>query len=135
MITILRKFVFWFLLVFVILFCFQNLEDLSTQVKFHFDLFVPGQVYETPRFPVIFLLGVFFLMGMLAAGFFGFYEKLARQLDIRRRDKRIRELEQEVAQWKALAEPPASPASPPAREGEAAAAPGAAPLLEENPTL
>lgn len=134
MFSILKKMAFWFVLVFVILFCFQNLEDLSTQVKFHFDLFVPGQVYETPRFPVIFLLGLFFLMGMVAAGFFGFYEKLARQLDIRKRDKRIRELEQEVAQLHTQLDA-ASP-KPPSAPIEGAAAPaGTLPALEESPTL
>jgi uncharacterized integral membrane protein len=134
MFAILKKFVFWFILVFVIVFCFQNMEDLSTQVKFHFDLFVPGQVYETPRFPVIFLLGLFFLMGMLAAGFFGFYEKLARQLDIRKRDRRIRELEQEVAQLRARSEA-AAPAPPSATGEKMSGQTGALPLLEENPTL
>lgn len=130
MLSFVRKFGVALLLVFVILFGFQNLTALSTLVSFKFDYYVPGWVFVTPAFPVVFLLVAAFLGGMIAAGFQGFYESLARRLDIRSRDRRIRELEKEVAELKAGAEA-AAPKSD-AAEGVGSTAPA---LLEDNPTL
>jgi len=129
-----RKFGFFVLLAAVLLFGFQNLEALSRTVRFEFSFFAPELTFVTPEFPVVFLLVAFFLLGMIAAGFQGFYEKLARSLDIRRRDRRIRDLEREVAELHTQLE--ALAPSPPAEEGERGApARPAGHLLEESPTL
>jgi hypothetical protein len=131
MLAFVRKFGFALLLVFVILFGFQNLTALSTLVRFRFDYYVPGWVFVTPEFPVVFLLVAAFLLGMIAAGFQGFYESLARRLDVRSRDRRIRDLEKEVAELHGQLEPGApKPAGAPG-----GTATSEVPLLEDNPTL
>lgn len=96
MLAFIRKILFAALLGALVVFAYQNLEALSTQVRFRFDLYVDGWQFEAPDLPVVFLLVVCFLGGMLAAGFQGVYEKFARGADIRRRDKRIRDLEKEI---------------------------------------
>lgn len=126
MFAFLRKFGFALVLVFVILFGFQNLAALSQTAKFELDFYVPGWVFVGPPLPLVFLLVAAFLLGMVAAGMKGFYESIARYVDIRSRDRRIRDLEKEVAELRAHLEP-----SQPA----AAEAGTAAPLLEDHPTL
>jgi len=58
---------------------------------------------------------VFFFLGMLAAGVHNVYERMARRIDVRKRDKRIRELEKELTELKAKVhelKPPPSPPEP-----------------------
>ncbi|MBI5014294.1 MAG: DUF1049 domain-containing protein [Deltaproteobacteria bacterium] len=131
MLSFVRKLGVALVLVFVILFGFQNLTALSTLVRFRFDYYVPGWVFVTPEFPVVFLLVAIFLLGMLVAGFQGFYESLARRLDIRKRDRRIRDLEREVAELQAQLDT----AAPKPSSASSRAATPEVPLLEENPTL
>lgn len=130
MFAFVRKFGAALLLVFLILFGFQNLAALSQTARFELNLYVPGWVFVGPPLPLVFLLVACFLLGMIAAGFQGFYEKLARYVDIRSRDRRIRALEKEVAALHAQLDA----LQPQATEG-AGAAPAAAPLLEDSPTL
>jgi hypothetical protein len=123
------------LLAFLILFGYENIEPLSQTAQFHFNFHVSDLIFETPELPLVFLLVGAFLLGMIAAGLQGLYEKMARRMDIRRRDKRIRELERELEELRA--QPPAVSGSAPALPGTstlpAATARGAP--LEENPTL
>jgi uncharacterized integral membrane protein len=157
MLAFLKKLFFALCLFVLLIFVYQNLEALGTNVPFVFDAYFQGYRYQTPPFPVWILFALFFLFGMLAAGFHGIYERLARRVEIRKRDKRIRELEKELGELRAqaaelkppvLAEEPApgepSPAEaaqptralPPGREAPSRrpAAPTPRPL-EEEPTL
>lgn len=156
MLAFLKKLFFTLCLFVLLVFVYQNLEALGTNVPFVFDAYFQGYRYQTPPFPVWILFAVFFLLGMLAAGFHGIYERLARRVEIRKRDKRIRELEKELGELRAREaelKPPAaaedlapagpSPAEPgaPVRAlppgGEAPRRPaGPSPRpLEEEPTL
>lgn len=101
MLAFVKKILFALLVLLLLVFLYQNLEPLGTTVPFVFDLLVEGFRYETPGFPVWLLFAVFFLFGMLAAGMQGIYERLARRVETRKRDKRIRELEKEVGELRA----------------------------------
>jgi hypothetical protein len=103
MLAFVKKILFALFVLVLLVFLYQNLEALGTTVPFVFDLFVSGVRYETPEFPVWLLFAVFFLFGMIAAGFHGIYERMARRVEIRRRDKRIRELEKEVGELRGRA--------------------------------
>lgn len=152
------KKLFFALCLFVLLVVvYQNLEVLGTNVPFVFDSYFQGYRYQTPPFPVWILFAVFFLFGMLAAGFHGIYERLARRVEIRKRDKRIRELEKELGELRAreaelkpptpFEEPvPGEPAPPVPAAAVRALPPGREPPsprpasptprpLEEEPTL
>ena len=153
MLAFLKKLFLALCLIVLLIFLYENLEPLATKIPFVFDLFVQGWRYETPAFPVWILFAAFFLLGMLAAGFHGLYERMARRGEIRRRDKRIRELEKELsglrAQVAELRPPPSVGDLGPEREDlPAVASFGAAEApvrerpasersrsLEEEPTL
>lgn len=131
MVAFVKRFVFFLLLALVLLFGYQNLEALSQTTKFRFDFYVGTLVLETPELPVVFLFVGFFLLGMIAAGVRGFYGRMARRMEIRRRDRRIRDLEQEVAHLRGQVTPSvAMLPGEPSRGGTTATA-----AAEENPTL
>ncbi|MDW7709120.1 MAG: LapA family protein [Deferrisomatales bacterium] len=155
MLAFVKKILFALVLAAVVIFGFQteNLEALGATMQFHFKVWDLWDIYTTPKFPVALLFIVFFLLGILTAGFHGIYERLARKVEIRARDKRIRELEKELgalrAEAAALKPPPPAdeavaqipapfPAAPqrgedaPARRPQGA--PGSRPS-EEEPTL
>ncbi|WP_025323044.1 LapA family protein [Deferrisoma camini] len=114
----------------------ENLQALGQTIRFHIKLWDLWTFYSTPPFPVALLFGVFFLLGLVVAGFHGIFERIARRAEVRKRDRRIRELEKELERLrKQLAElpPPPSEPSPPAQTGPAA--PPAAAPPEEEPTL
>lgn len=114
----------------------ENLQALGQTIQFHIKLWDLWTFYSTPPFPVALLFGVFFLLGLVVAGFHGIFERIARRAEVRKRDRRIRELEKELERLrKQLAElpPPPSEPSPPAQTGPAA--PPAAAPPEEEPTL
>ena len=96
MLSLLKKIVFAVVVLVVVMVGYENAEILSAKTHFVFDTFVDGYRWETPEFPVVLLYGVFFLLGLVAAGFQGIYERIARKTEIRRRDKRIRALEAET---------------------------------------
>jgi hypothetical protein len=131
MLAFLKRFVFFLLLALALLFGYQNLEALSSTTKFRFDFYVKGLGLETPELPVVFLFVGFFLLGMIAAGFRGFYDRMSRRMEIRRRDRRIRELEKEVADLRSQATPrEAGRSIEPSRDTTSMPA-----SVEENPTL
>ncbi len=114
----------------------ENLQALGQTIQFHIKLWDLWTFYSTPPFPVALLFGVFFLLGLVVAGFHGIFERIARRAEVRKRDRRIRELEKELERLrKQLAElpPPPPEPSPPAQTGPAA--PPAAAPPEEEPTL
>jgi hypothetical protein len=74
---------------------------LNQAVEFHIKLWHLWGIYTTPKIPVVLLFGVFFLLGMILAGFHGVYERMARRIHVRKRDKRIRELEKELGELRA----------------------------------
>jgi hypothetical protein len=96
MLALLKKIVFAVAVLLLVLLGYQNAEILSTKTRFMLDLYAEGYRWETPEFPVVLLYGVFFVLGLLAAGFHGVYERIARKTEIRRRNKRIRVLEAEA---------------------------------------
>lgn len=95
MLVFFKRLAFVVSLVLLVIFGFQNAGWLSQTSQFTLDL--RFWKYQSPDFPLFILLGVSFLLGMLAAGAHGAYEWLARRADIRRRERRIRALEEEVA--------------------------------------
>ncbi|GAB6061402.1 LapA family protein [Deferrisoma palaeochoriense] len=114
----------------------ENLQALGQTIQFHVKLWDLWHLYSTPPFPVALLFGAFFLLGLLVAGFHGIFERLARRAEVRKRDRRIRELEAEVeALKKQLAEirPPAEPPAPAAPVKESP--PAVPPPAEDEPTL
>ncbi len=128
MLAFIRKILFSVMLGALVVFAYQNLEALSTPVHFRFDLYFAGWQFAAPELPVVFLLVVCFLAGLLSAGFQAVYERFVRGADLRRRDKRIRELEKEVVALKSQV--PAAPTEAPAEavlELEAPAAQSAPP--------
>lgn len=160
MLAFFKKLLLVVLLAALVLFAYQNLEPLSRTMRFSFDLYTRGWKFDTPDLPLVFLFVVFFLFGMLAAGFHGVYERMARRAEIRRRDKHIRALEKEMGELRAqvaeLRPPPAEqppqevPGEPRARAPEKQALPepahgsgeeppspkpAAASAPEEEPTL
>ncbi len=151
MVRFLKRALLATLIVVLVLLCIQpeNLAALSETIQFHIKFWDLWQIYSTPPFPVALLFGVFFLLGLLTAGLHGIYERLARRAEIRRKNRRIRELEAEVEALKArLAElKPPEEAPPPAEAPSAGAgsqAParppekrpaGPPPPMEEEPTL
>ena len=78
------------------LFGYQNMESLSSTISFNFDLYAEGLNYQTPNFPVFFILIAFFLVGMLLTGMHGIYERIARKVELRHRERRIRALEKQL---------------------------------------
>ena len=96
MLSLLKKIVFAVVVLLLVLLGYQNAEILSSKTHFVLNLYAEGFQWETPEFPVVLLYGVFFLLGLVAAGFQGIYERIARKTEIRRRDKRIRALEAET---------------------------------------
>ena len=96
MLALLKKIVFAAVVLLLVLLGYQNAEILSNKTHFVLDLYAEGYQWETPEFPVVLLYGVFFLLGLVAAGFQGIYERIARKTEIRRREKRIRALEAET---------------------------------------
>jgi hypothetical protein len=142
MLAFIKKLLLALFLFVVLIFVYENMAALSQTVPFVFDLFVKGYRYESPALPVWILFAVFFLLGMLTAGFHGVYERVARHAEIRKRDKRIRDLGKEVAELRVqvaeLRPPPAagSATQPGTRQGEdqrETLPPPSAP--EEEPTL
>ncbi|HSH71171.1 MAG TPA: lipopolysaccharide assembly protein LapA domain-containing protein [Deferrisomatales bacterium] len=134
MLSLLKKVVFAVAVLLLVLLGYQNAEILSTKTHFVFDLYAEGYQWQTPEFPVVLLYGVFFLLGLLAAGFHGIYERIARKTEIRRRNKRIRRLEAETdtlrSQLAELRPPPA--AEPAAGELPRIEAPA---IRDDEPTL
>ncbi len=147
MVRFLKRALLATLIVVLVLLCIQpeNLAALSETIQFHIKFWDLWQIYSTPPFPVALLFGVFFLLGLLAAGLHGIYERFARRAEMRRKNRRIQELEAEVEALKArLAElGPREEAPPPAEIPPAAAGPranekrpaGPPPPVEEEPTL
>lgn len=148
MLAFVKKLLMALVLFAVVIFLYQNRAALSANVPFRFDLGMEGYRYQTPEIPVWILFAVFFLLGMVAAGFHGIYERLARRVEIRRRDKKIRGLEQELGELRARvaelrppapsedaagSEPPALPAETGRRERQDSGSPR--PPVEEEPTL
>ena len=83
-----------------------------------------GLQFQTPEIHNLLLFLVFFFLGILAAGVHNVYERIARRIDVRKRDKRIRQLEKELEELRAeLVElnPPAPPAEPIPEPGTAPA--------------
>ena len=117
----------------------ENLQALSQTIRFHVKLWDLWQLYSTPPLPVALLFGVFFLLGLLSAGVHGVYERMSRRAEIRRRDRRIRELEAEVEALRVRLAEREPPSQPPGPEAPAERAPPAkaleAPSHEEEPTL
>ncbi len=99
MVALVKKLVLVIVLCALVLFAYQNAGLLSQTLQFRLDAYAWN--WKTPEFPLVFLLVVCFLLGMLLAGFHGLYERLARRADIRKRDKRIRALEKELAELRA----------------------------------
>jgi hypothetical protein len=125
----LKKILVAVLVALAMIFCFQNLEALSQTASFTFSFYLSDLVFQTRSFPLFFLLISAFLLGMLAAGLHAFYGNVSRSLDLRRRERRIRELEKELEECRGRA-----PTTVPAAVGTAG--PTTAPVaLEENPTL
>jgi hypothetical protein len=116
MLAFVKKIVFALILAALVLFAYQNLTPLSQSIQFEINPYYREPV-QTPNFPVVFLFVVFFLLGMLAAGFHGVYERMARRMEIRRRDKRIRELEKENSGLRAQVAELRPPPSAEARAG------------------
>ncbi len=155
MLAFVKKILFALVLAVIVIFAFQkeNLEALGQTLQFHLKVWDVWDIYTTPKFPVALLFIVFFLLGMLTAGFHGLYERMARRVEIRRRDKRIRELEKELGEFRAQAaelKPPApaeaealpevfpgrgAPVSPDAAPARRPQGPTPPPPLEEEPTL
>ncbi len=159
MLNFFKKTVFALLVIAVALFGIQpeNLAALSETIQFHLKLWDLWHLYSTPPLPVALLFGVCFLLGILVAGLHGVYERFSKRREVRRRDRRIRELEAEVdrlrAQAAELKTPPPAGSEPQAPESApepstpapqarlAAPSPAGdgekkkAPPLEEEPTL
>ena len=139
MLAFLKKLIFAFLLCVVALFLYQNATSLSQTTQFSFDLYTEGWQYTTPFFPVVFLFGVFFLVGLLAAGTHSFIERFSHKSELRSRDKQIKKMQAELSEFhaqEAKLEAP-KPAMPPVvttnlavSEPERSSAP-----LEDEPTL
>ena len=134
MLSLLKKIVFAAAVLLLVLLGYQNAEILSNKTHFVLNLYAEGYQWQTPEFPVVLLYGVFFLLGLIAAGFQGIYERIARKTEMRRRDKRIRALEAEVdtlrTQLGELKPPPAvEPASAAVPRIEAPSAEDDAPTL------
>jgi len=152
MLAFVKKMIFALVLAALVLFAYQNLTPLSQSIQFVIDPYY-REPWQTPEFPVVFLFVVFFLLGMLGAGFHGVYERMARRVELRRRDKRIRELEKEIsglrAQVAELRPPPPVeeplpereqlPAGTPSTSSDLAEAGADSPVsrrpLEDEPTL
>jgi uncharacterized membrane protein YciS (DUF1049 family) len=122
MLAFVKKVFIAVVLIVLVIFAYQNLQALSTGIRFQFDPYF-REPLATPELPVVFLLAVLFLLGMLAAGARGMYEHVARRSELRSRTKRIRELEKELAELKARA----AELRPPEAEGEPWPASGARP--------
>jgi len=132
MLVFVKRFGLILLLALGLVFAYQNLEPLSQTARFRFNFYVRDLVFETPALPLVVLLIGTFLLGMVAAGFQGFYEKLARTVEIRKRDRRIRELERELEDLRGQQGADGSPALPgPGSPGQ----PSSGVPLEDNPTL
>jgi hypothetical protein len=131
MLTFAKRLLFVFFLILVVLFVYQNRGPLSQTTQFSFDLYwwgsqdsAPGLQFQTPEIHNLLLFLVFFFLGILAAGVHNVYERIARRIDVRKRDKRIRQLEKELEELRAeLVElnPPAPPAEPIPEPGTAPA--------------
>ncbi|MBI5439970.1 MAG: DUF1049 domain-containing protein [Deltaproteobacteria bacterium] len=129
MLPLLKRFGFVLLLALGIMVAWQNAESLSQSASFRLDFHVSGLAFETPAFPLAALLIGAFLVGMLFAGFQGIYERVARTVDIRRRDRRIRELEKELEECRGTASTGSRSLS------TSPGAPAPPVPLEQNPTL
>jgi hypothetical protein len=127
--TFLKKILVAVLVALARVFCFQNLEAVSQTASFTMNFYLADLVFVTRPFPLFFLLIAAFLLGMVAAGLQSLYGSVSRSVELRRRDRRIRDLEKELEECRGRA-----PAALPAASG--GAAPSTAPVtLEENPTL
>jgi uncharacterized integral membrane protein len=112
-----RRLFFVAMLCLVVVFALENATPLGQTLEFRLDLyFWNGKA----AFPLAFLLVVCFLLGVLTAGFHGLYERLARRVEIGKRDKRIRALEKELAELRSRVEPHAPPSGGEDRSAEAA---------------
>ena len=107
MLGLFRKLTLVAILCLLVLFAYQNAGPLSQTLQFQLNLYAWNG--ETPNFPLVFLLVVCFLLGVLATGFHGLYQRFARRLDVRKRDKRIRALEKELAEVRSQVERPRPP--------------------------
>ena len=102
MLGLFRKLVLVAILCLLVLFAYQNAGPLSQTLEFRLNLFAWSG--KSPDFPLVFLLVVCFLLGVLTSGVHGLYERFARRVEIRKRDKRIRALEKEIAELRSQAE-------------------------------
>jgi len=138
MLALLKKIVFAIVVLVLVLVGYQNADTLSVETTFKFDFSMVGYSWESPKFPVVLLYGLFFVLGLITAGFHGIYERLARKAEIRRRDKRIRGLEAEAEKMRSrLAElqPPPAPAPEPATDSEMRRIEAPAVSEDDAPTL
>ena len=132
MLGLFRKLILVVVLCLLVLFAYQNAGPLSQTLQLRLHLYAWNG--ETPNIPMVFLLVVCFLLGVLAAGVHGVYERLGRRLDVRKRDKRIRALEKELAELRSEVERPRPPIG---GEGGGAGAAGASSreIAGKNPRI
>ena len=101
MFSFIKKIVFTVVAVALLLVIFQNMEPLSQSIAFGVDLYAEGFSYNSPEFPVFFIVFGAFLLGTMITGLHGIYERIARKAEIRLRDRKIKALEKELSGLKA----------------------------------
>ena len=146
MLAFIKKLIYVLALCVFVMFCIQNLDALSTKVFFQADFYTGEEPHKTPDFPVALLLFAFFVIGLLAAGTHSMVDRISYKAELRGQKKRIKELETELAGFRAQEASMELPETTVPPEPEPAPAPSPAPVtsapvtsrpapIEEEPTL
>ena len=86
----------------IVIFFIENSQQLSQRVQFHFDLFMPGFLWQMPELPLYFLLIVFFTLGGLITAAIFAWGRIGLSRRLAKANKKIRSLEKEVTAYRQL---------------------------------
>jgi len=144
-----------FILLFVVLFVYQNNEALNKPISFKFDFSffsssaespepgrdadqlgseTSGSSFQTHEFPAVVWFLAFFIAGVLSSGTYSTLKRASEKLETRKLRKKIKQLEADLARQRVAAvAPPPQERIP--REPNQAPKTSVTDSLEENPTL
>lgn len=99
---ILKYFLNLVLIFTIIIFFIENSQQLSQRVQFHFDLFMPGFLWQMPELPLYFLLIVFFALGGLITSAIFAWGRIGLARRLGKSNKKVRTLEKEIKAYRQL---------------------------------
>lgn len=99
---ILKYFINLVLIFILVIFFIENSQQLSQRVQFHFDLFIPGLLWQMPELPIYFLIIIFFVLGGLITACIFTLGRISISYKLAQANKKIRGLEKEVTAYRKL---------------------------------